>query len=121
MNLTPAHITIARTDAADVRQRQIIVSIDDGPKAQLLFGESVSWDVAPGPHVLKANNTLVWKKLRFSVDADERASFRVVNRTSRLTLGFLTLMGVAPLLLTVERVETPDSPAAPAGSAMNGA
>ena len=87
----------------DVQQRQVIVSVDDGPKATLLYGDSASWNVSPGSHVLKANNTLVWKKVPFAAEPGERVEFLVANRASRFTLGFLTLMGVAPLYLTIER------------------
>ena len=98
-----ARVTVSRTDATDVGQRQVIVSIDDGPAAKLSFGETVTMDVPPGAHQLKANNTLVWKKLSFTAAAGEQVEFSVANRSSRFTLGFLALMGVAPLGMTVER------------------
>jgi hypothetical protein len=98
-----ARVTISRTDATDVGQRQVIVAIDDGPVAKLSFGESVTLDVPAGAHQLKANNTLVWKKINFSAAPGELVEFSVANRSSRFTLGFLALMGVAPLGMTVER------------------
>jgi len=98
-----ATVTISRTSPADVQQRQVIVSIDDGPKATLVFGEKVSFEIVPGAHVLRSNNTLVWKKTPFSVQAGEHAEFLIANRATRFTLGFLSLVGVAPLYLTVER------------------
>jgi hypothetical protein len=104
-----ARLTVSRTDHADVQQRQVIVSLGEGRTATLLFGESVDWDLAPGDHVLRANNTLVWKKVPFSLAAGEHAHFSVVNRASRFTLGFLSLMGVAPLYLTVERRPSPSA------------
>jgi len=103
MDTPPARITIARTSDTDVQQRQVIVSIDDGPKTTLLFGQSMASDIAPGSHVLKANNTLVWKKVPFDAKPGEQIEFLIANRASRLTLGFLSLMGVAPLYLTIER------------------
>ncbi|MCC7007915.1 MAG: hypothetical protein IT184_03790 [Acidobacteria bacterium] len=98
-----ARVTIARTSADDVQQRQVIVSIDDGPKATLLFGDTVTFTVDPGEHVLRTNNTLVWKKTPFSVQPGESVEFAVANRATRFTLGFLSLLGVAPLYLTIER------------------
>ena len=100
---TNARITIARTADADVRQRQVIVSVDYGPKATLVFGESVSFDVPPGEHKLKANNTLVWKSVPFMAAAGEHVEFVIANRATRFMLGFLSLVGVAPLYLTIER------------------
>lgn len=98
-----ARITVSRNAATDVQQRQVIVSVDDGPKATLVFGETVTWEIAPGPHKLKANNTLIWKTVEFTAAADEHVHFVVSNRASKLSLGFLSLMGVAPLYLTIEK------------------
>ncbi len=100
---TLSHVTISRTSDLDVRQRQVIVGIDDGPKENLMFGESVTMHVAAGTHTLKTNNTLVWKKVAFETQPGESVTFEVTNRAGRFALGFLSLVGVAPLYLTVER------------------
>jgi hypothetical protein len=96
-------VTIARTDPADAQQRQILVRIDRGPTATLLFGDRIHVDVSPGPHVLSVNNTLFWKRLAFDAQPGEPLQFAVINRSGRFALGFLTIMGVAPLFLSVER------------------
>jgi hypothetical protein len=96
-------VTISRQHDDDVRQRQVIVRIDGGPTATLMFGQTVTFEVKPGLHVLRANNTLFWKKVRFAVEPGEHLEFVLVNRAGRLTIGFLALMGVAPLYLTIER------------------
>jgi hypothetical protein len=101
--ITAARVTISRTEKEDVGQRQVIVSIDDGAATKLEFGQTVTIDVPPGSHQLKANNTLVWKKIAFDAPAGSHVEFSVANRSSRFTLGFLALMGVAPLRMTVER------------------
>ena len=98
-----ARVTIARTSAADIGQRQVIVSIDGGPKTTLLFGDSATFDIAPGEHAIKANNTLVWKTVRFSAPAGEHVQFEIANCATRFTLGFLSLIGVAPLYLKIDR------------------
>ena len=99
-----ALVTIARTSTADIGQRQVIVSIDGGPKTTLVFGESATFEVAPGEHALKANNTLVWKTVPFSAATGEHVQFQIANCATRFTLGFLSLIGVAPLYLKVERL-----------------
>jgi hypothetical protein len=81
----------------------VIVSVDRGPRATLVFGESATFDVPPGEHALKANNTLVWKIVRFTAAPGEHVEFIIANRATRFTLGFLSLIGVAPLYLTIER------------------
>ena len=99
-----ARVTIARTSTADIGQRQVIVSIDGGPKTTLVFGQSATFEVAPGEHALKANNTLVWKTVPFSAGTGEHVQFEIANCATRFTLGFLSLIGVAPLYLKIERL-----------------
>ena len=103
MNDTAARVTITRTSKADIGQRQVIVTIDGEPKRTLIFGESTTFDVAPCTHALKANNTLVWKTVPFTASPGEHVQFEVANCATRFTLGFLSLIGVAPLYLKIER------------------
>jgi hypothetical protein len=67
-----------------------------------MFGEAFTLEVPPGQHVLKANNTLFWKRLPFTLEPGEHLEFVAINHPGRLALGFLTLMGVAPLYLKIE-------------------
>ena len=101
--ISAARVTIARTSQADVGQRQVIVSIDGGPKRTLVFGESATFEITPGEHALKANNTLVWKTVRFTTTPGEHVQFEIANCATRFTLGFLSLIGVAPLYLKIEK------------------
>jgi hypothetical protein len=98
-----SRLIISRTLPTDVGQRQVYVSLDGERIATLLYGESVTRDIAPGTHRVTLNNTLVWKTLRFDAAPGSLIEFAFANRPGRLTLGFLALMGVAPLFLTVER------------------
>lgn len=102
--LRPASITIARTHATDVGLRQLVISLDGERLGDLLFGESVQRDVAPGPHRLRVSNTLVWKNLEFDVRPGEQVRFEAINRAGRLTYPLLVLLGAAPLYLTVRRI-----------------
>ena len=97
------YVTVSRRHETDVRQRQILARIDDRPQAILMFGEAVTAEVEPGAHVLRANNTLFWKRIRFSIEPGEHLEFMLINRSGRFTLGFLALLGVAPLFLRIER------------------
>jgi hypothetical protein len=100
---TVARITISRKDPKDVRDRQIVVSLDGEPLATLLFGHETTREVAPGEHRLRAHNTLFWKTLEVSVAPGEHARFSVVNRAGMGTFSLLGLLGVGPLYLTFER------------------
>lgn len=96
-------VTISRQHPEDARQRQVLTRLDSGTTRTLMFGESVTHDVRPGAHVLRVNNTLFWKTVRFTVEPGERLEFIVVNRASRITFGFLAGLGLAPLYMTIEK------------------
>ena len=99
-----ARVTITRKAADDVRDRQIVVSIDGEKLGTLLFGQEASREIAPGPHRIKAHNTLFWKNLDVDLQPGEHARFTVSNRAGHGTLSLLGVLGVGPLYLTFERV-----------------
>jgi hypothetical protein len=96
-------VTISREHVEDSQQRQVLVRVDDQPASALLFGDRITVEVRPGSHVLRANNTLFWKRVPFAIEPGEHLEFVVINRAGRLTLGLLAVMGVAPLYLDIER------------------
>lgn len=100
----PASVTVTRTSEQDFKDRQLIVKLDDEPFGVLLFGESVSRDLPPGPHRLRISNTFVWKTLEFDVKPGEQVRFEAINRPGRLTYPMLLIMGVGPLYLTIKRI-----------------
>ena len=102
--MRPASVTIVRTHASDVGCRQLVITLDGERLGDLLFGESVQRDVAPGPHRLRVSNTLVWKTLEFDVKPGEQVRFEAVNRAGKLTYPLLVLLGAAPLWVSVTRI-----------------
>ncbi len=107
MTAAPARLVVSRTLPIDVAQRQVYVILDDERIATLLFGETVEREIPPGAHRLRLNNTLVRKTIDFEAAPGETVEFRFANRAGRFALPFLAVMGVAPLYLTVERVQAP--------------
>jgi hypothetical protein len=102
--MDPSSVTIARTHASDVGLRQLVITLDGERLGDLLFGESLQRDVAPGSHRLRVSNTLVWKTLDFRVKPGERVRFEAINRAGKLTYPMLVLLGAGPLYVTVKRV-----------------
>jgi hypothetical protein len=98
-----ARLTVSRNLPIDVQQRQIYVTLDGQPWATLLYGQTVTKDIPPGAHRIKANNTLVWKTLAFDAQPDEHVEFDLANRAGKFMLSSLALLGVGPLFLTFER------------------
>jgi hypothetical protein len=98
-----ARITVTRRDPRDVRDRQILASIDGQRVAELLFGDTMTREVAPGRHRLRVHNTLFWKTLELDLQPGEEARFIVMNRATAGLFAMLTFLGAAPYYLTVER------------------
>jgi hypothetical protein len=104
MDLQPARITVERRSPDDVRQRQIVVSLDGEPLGTLLYGESVTRAIEPGRHRLRAHNTLVWKNAAFDCAPGAHARFVTVNRAGFGSAALVALLGAGPLYVTLERV-----------------
>jgi hypothetical protein len=79
-----------------------VTSLDGEPLGTLLFGESVTREIPPGTHRLRAHNTLFWKTREFQAVAGAHVRFNVVNRAGLGSFSLLGLFGAAPLYLTLE-------------------
>jgi hypothetical protein len=98
-----ARLTVARNLPIDVQQRQIYITLDGQPWATMLYGQTVTKDIPPGAHTIRANNTLVWKTLSFEAQPGEDVEFNLANRAGRFLISALALLGVGPLFLTFEQ------------------
>ena len=96
-------VTIRRTSPADVKTRQLVVSIDGEKIATLMFGQSVTRDLPAGAHRLRVHNTLVWKTIEFTLAPNEQATFEAINRTGKLTYFLVSALGVGPLYVTLRK------------------
>jgi hypothetical protein len=100
--IPPTQITVHRTSREDVRDRQVILSLDGVRIGQLLYGQTLTREVAPGPHSLRAYNTLVWKTLHFEAPPGAHLHFTCINRAPRVLYYLVAVFGVAPLLVSLE-------------------
>lgn len=96
-------ITVTRQSREDIGFREIFVEIDGEQVAILEHGQSVTCEVAPGPHRVRAHNTLFWKTHDFVLQPGEHARFRAINRAGWGTFGALIMLGAFPVYLTFER------------------
>lgn len=103
--LFPATVTVTRTSEDDFKSRQLIVWLDGMRTATLLWGDSITIDVDPGPHRVRISNTLVWKTIEFQVEPAQQVFFEAINRIGVGTITMMMLLGVAPLYLTVRRMD----------------
>jgi hypothetical protein len=98
----PTRLTIHRTSDQDCKDRQVIFSLDGRRICQLLFGQTLTLDIEPGPHRLRANNTLVWKTVEFLAPAGAHVHFTCINYAPTGMLYMLAMFGVAPLLVALK-------------------
>src|SRR5258706_13311971 len=94
----PATLTVDRNAPDDAQQRQIIVSLDGQPIAELMFGDSVTREISAGAHTLLADNTWNKKSINFTVTENEKISLLAKSRSSPLSE--ILLMFFAPGLVT---------------------
>lgn len=102
--MTAARVTIARRDGGDARERQVVIALDGEKVATLMFGGSVTREVAPGRHRLRAHNTLVWKTIDCDLRPGDHAAFEVANRPGFGTWAMLSLLGTGPIYLRFQAV-----------------
>jgi hypothetical protein len=100
-----AAITIARQSSDDVPLREIFVLVDGKEIAMLRHGERVTHELPAGPHRVLAHNTLFSKAHDIVLRPGEHARFVAINRAGWGTLGWLMLLGAAPIFLTFDRCD----------------
>ena len=99
---THTRLTIHRTSEQDVKQRQVIFSLDGKRIAELLYGQTFTCFFAPGTHKRGANNTLVWKTVDFLAPSGTHVHFTCINYAPRGLIYMLALFGVSPLFVALK-------------------
>src|SRR4051812_15692841 len=80
-------VTLSRQHPEDCGQRQVFARLDEDVRAVLVFGQSVTLEVKPGAHVLRVHNTLVRKRVDFTIEPGEHLAFTIINRAPRWAAG----------------------------------
>jgi hypothetical protein len=101
MSDSQTRLTIHRTSEQDVKERQVIFSLDGERIAELLYGQTFTCGIAPGAHRLRANNTLVWTTVEFVAPAATHVHFTCINYAPRWLVYMVALFGVAPLFVAL--------------------
>lgn len=104
MTTPTAQVTISRNLGSDIGLREVRIWLDGELIATLRNKESVTREVAPGHHTLRAHNTLVGKNLEFDLRAGEHARFTTSNRSGCGT-GLIYLLGGGPIYISFQREE----------------
>ncbi len=101
--MQPARIVLKRISPEDVKQRQVIVKLDDEHIGNLMFGRILNRAIEPGHHTLRVDNTWNKRKIEFDVAEGAEAIFRVVNRAGRFTWFLVSALGAGPMYVSIEQ------------------
>jgi hypothetical protein len=102
--LFPTSVTVTRTSEEDWKTRQLVIALDGLRVGELLWGDSMVWELPPGPHTLRVHNTLVWRTVRFDLAPGEQIFYEVINRPGASTYFMLPVFGIGPLYVTIRRM-----------------
>ena len=103
-DLFPTSLTITRTSEEDFKSRQLVASVDGIAVGTLLWGDTITCELPPGPHRLRVHNTLVWKTMELRLEPGEQVFVEAVNRTGPGTLVMTLLFGIGPLYVRLTRM-----------------
>ena len=96
--LPPTLLTIHRTYERDEQSRQIICALDGRRFGQVLYGQRLTIEVAPGPHLLRIHNTLLWRTAPFEAEPGAHVHYTVWNRGwGEAYYLMIVFVGAAPL------------------------
>ena len=97
-----ATISITRDTPDDIQDRWIRITIDDQPEEILRYGETLTRDVAPGRHRIKAHNTL--SRDTIEIDAQPGEDIRIACHNAIARGSILMLMTTGFAFITVKLV-----------------
>jgi hypothetical protein len=105
-SLKNAQLTISRHDADDFQDRQIYLFVDDVLWGKVRYGHALTQEVTPGPHRVRAFNTLFSKTLTLDVLPGEHVRLKTGNGFPRAGWLLMMVLHVTYLLVRLEREST---------------
>jgi hypothetical protein len=100
-----AQLIITRDHPQDVQDRVVYIWID-GEKTDrpLKYGKTITRELAPGRHTIKAHNQLFGHTVEFDAEAGETIRFRCENGLTPGGIVMILMLGVAYLKVKLKRV-----------------
>ena len=100
----PATLTVNRNSLEDAQQREIKLYLDGEQIAELMYGQSVTKEIAAGPHTLLVDNTWNKQSGEFTAEDGESVCFVAKNHSSRFSEFLLMIFGAGPLRVSLNRL-----------------
>jgi hypothetical protein len=105
-----AWLTIGRTSAEDVQQRELYASLDGKRIAIILYGDVATVAIPPGHHELKVHNTLSRKRAEFDAAPGQHVRFAAANVPGKAFAYWAFFVGAALMWTTLERESDGEPP-----------
>ena len=98
-----ATLTICRDSDNDCQDRQVYIYVDGECWGKVRYGRPMTRPVPPGPHTVRAFNTLLSHTLTVVVAPGEQVRLRCTNGLPRLGFLMLAFLHVTYLVVRLER------------------
>lgn len=98
-----AQLTITRNGASDFQDRQVYMFVDDQPLGKLKYGKSMSLEIAPGRHRVRAFNTLLSHTIEVDAVPGEHVRLRCTNGMPTAGWLMMIFLHVTALRVRLER------------------
>jgi hypothetical protein len=95
-------ITIIRNSPEDTQTRQIVVYLDGESHGELMYGDSVTLSVAPGPHTIRVDNTWNQQELKLEIRTGEQLKFLTKSVAGKFSWFLLGFLGFGPINVSIE-------------------
>ena len=98
-----AWLTIQRTSAEDIKERELYVSLDGSRLGILKYGDSATIPISPGHHELRVHNTLSRKTMEFDAEPRQHVRFKSANVPGKGFAYWAFFVGAALFWTVLER------------------
>jgi hypothetical protein len=99
-----AQITISRDSPDDVQTRQVFVLLDGERKAELLFGDAITFAASVGPHTLRVDNTWNHEDLHLNISPGDDLRFSTKCVAGQFSRFLLIAFGAGPIYVSIQPV-----------------
>lgn len=95
-------LTVFRNSPDDTQTRQIKIYLDGRNQGELMFGDSMTLDVAPGAHVVRVDNTWNHRDLTIEVGPGDDLHFLTKSSAGKFVWFLLGFFGAGPMRVSIE-------------------
>lgn len=98
-----AQLTVTRNNASDFQDRQVFLYVDGELWGKVKYGKPMSREIPPGPHRVRAFNTLFSDTIEIDARPGEHVRLKCSNSLGRGGWIMMVLWQIAALRVKLER------------------